>query len=87
MTREYMQVVAQHRVIPEQLLLHSPDDRYYLWFGEEGELEMMEETDPRLVRWMEEANIVQPLPEPRFWLHVDDLPLAPAPMGHSLPGH
>lgn len=85
MTREYMQVVAQHRAIPEQLLLRSPDDHYYLWFGEAGGLETIEETDLRLTRWMEEANVVQPLPEPRFWLHVDDLPLAPASMRRSLP--
>lgn len=81
----YMQVIAQHRSISEQLLLRSPDGLYYLWFGAEGTLEAMEETDPRLAHWMEAANLVDPLPEPRFWIHVDDLPLAPATTERSLP--
>lgn len=85
MTRDYMQVVAQHQTQPEQLLLRCPEDCYYLWFGDERRLDIMEETDERLARWLEDAGIVRLLPEPRFWLHVDDLPLVQTPTERSLP--
>ena len=85
MTRDYMQVVAQHRSQPEQLLLRCPEHRFYLWFGDERKLELMEETDERLARWLDEVAIVLPLPEPRFWLHVDDLPLVQTPTERSIP--
>lgn len=86
MTRDYMQVVAQHHSQPEQLLLRSPEDDYYLWFGDEGRIAIMEETDERLAGWLQQAEIVTPLPEPRFWLHVDDLPMVqPTPMKHPAP--
>ncbi|MGI8643231.1 MAG: hypothetical protein ACR2LS_03840 [Thermomicrobiales bacterium] len=85
MTCDYMQVVAQHHAQPEQLLLRCPDDRYFLWFGDDRKLEVLEETDERLARWLEEAAIVYPLREPRFWLHIDDLPLVQAPMERPVP--
>lgn len=85
MMRDYMQVVAQHHSQPEQLLLRCPEDQYYLWFGEEGRLDNVDQTDERLARWLEETGIVYRLPEPRFWLHVDDLPLVQTPMGRPVP--
>lgn len=85
MMRDYMQVVAQHYSQPEQLLLRCPEDRYFLWFGDDRKLELMEETDERLAWWLEAAEIVRPLPKPRFWLHVDDLPLVQTPMERSVP--
>lgn len=85
MTRDYMQVVAQHQGCPEQLLLRSPKESYYLWFGDEQRPEVMEETDERLARWLEEAGIVVPLPEPRFWIHMDDLPLVQTPTERPVP--
>ncbi len=72
----YVQPVSQHLSHPERLLVWSADGRWYLWFGDRDGTPL-EEIEPPVAHWLQHQPNLALLPEPHFWLHVDDLPLAP----------
>jgi len=71
----YVQPIAQHLAHPERLLLRAEDDRAFVWLGDDPDA-TPEEIDPRTAAWLQTRPWLHPLPLPRFWLHVADLPLA-----------
>ena len=71
----YVQPIAQHLAHPERLLLRTEDDRAFVWLGDDPTARP-EEIDPRTAAWLQTRPWLRPLPLPRFWLHVADLPLA-----------
>jgi hypothetical protein len=70
----YVQPVAQHQSYPERLVVRSIEGRWYVWFGDRAGTPL-EEVDPPVADWLQGLSMIAPIPEPRFWLHVDDLPL------------
>ena len=70
----YVQPIAQHLVYPERLLLRAEDDRAYVWLGEHANA-TPEEIDPRTAAWLQTNPWIRPLPQPRVWLHIADLPV------------
>lgn len=81
----YVQVVAQHVVHPERLLVRCSEGSYALWFGDDHRAEMVD-VEPRLADYLETARVVRRLPVPHLWFHLDDLPLAPASSTRGLSG-
>ena len=78
----YVQPIAQHRVHPERLLLAADDGRSYVWRGDDPDAGP-EEIESSTATWLQRRSWLRPLPFPRFWLHVADLPLAPVPSRES----
>jgi hypothetical protein len=72
--RSYVQVIAQHIDQPERLLIRSADDRWFVWFGDRAGTPL-EEIDEPIADWLQRQSDLTMLPEPHFWLDVDDLPL------------
>lgn len=76
-TPDYLQPIAQHPDHPERLLLSAPDERFFVWSGEDpGRLP--EEIEPPTAAWLLERAPLRTL-ACRVWIHRDDLPLAPEP--------
>lgn len=74
----YVQPIAQHARHPERLMLRGEDDRYYVWQGDDPTAEP-EEIEPATAIWLLTRSALVCLAEPRVWVHVADLPLAPTP--------
>ena len=80
----YVQPIAQHVRHPERLVLRGEDDRYYVWHGDDPTA-APEEIEPTTAIWLLTRADMVCLDEPRVWLHVADLPLAPTPARGSQP--
>ena len=72
-THLYVQVVGHHSAQPERLLIRSDDGRWYVWFGDRAGTPLREINEP-IADWLRRQSDLTMLPEPHFWLHVDDLP-------------
>jgi hypothetical protein len=73
-THLYVQVVGHHAAQPERLLIRSDDGRWYVWFGDRRGTPLREIDEP-IADWLQHQPDLTILPEPHFWLHVDDLPM------------
>jgi hypothetical protein len=72
-THLYVQLVGHHASQPERLLIRSDDGRWYVWFGDRVGTPLREIDQP-IADWLKRQTDLTILPEPHFWLHVDDLP-------------
>ena len=81
----YVQVVAQHRMFPNRLLVRSAEGGYSLWCGDDP-LGVVESIGDALAAYLESAHVVRPLPTPHLWFHLSDLPVVPAAAPRQLPG-
>ena len=72
-THLYVQVIGHHAELPERLLIRSDDGRWYVWFGDRVGTPLREIDQP-IADWLKRQTDLTILPEPYFWLHVDDLP-------------
>jgi hypothetical protein len=72
-THLYVQVIGHHAELPERLLIRSDDGRWYVWFGDRVGTPLREIDQP-IADWLKRQTDLTMLPEPHFWLHVDDLP-------------
>jgi hypothetical protein len=66
-------VIGHHAAQPERLLIRSADGRWYVWFGDRAGTPLREINEP-IADWLRRQSDLTMLPEPLFWLHVDDLP-------------
>ena len=73
----YMKPVARHLAFPGRLLLVDSDDRWFVWKGERA-THRPEEIAEATAFWLLTKAWIVPFFDATSWVHIDDLPLAPA---------
>lgn len=84
----YVQPIAQHTAHAERMLLRGEDSGWYLWTGRSDmpREDSIAPIDLPLATWILTHPTMQLLPEPRCWVHLDDLPTESTPSHRSKKG-